>query len=222
MSEKLSLARIKRNGETFEISINTDKALEYKKGNASLSEVLLADQIFTNAKKGQVASQSELQNAFETSDTDKVADIILTKGEVQVTSEHRAQEREQRRKKLVHMINQQAVDPKTGLPHPVTRIELAMEQGKIHVDDNKPVEEQFDSIIAKLRPIIPISIEKKELVITIPGSYAGKMQQLVRKHTVKSEDWKSDGSWVVTVELPAGMAPDFISELNNVTHGEVI
>ena len=33
------------------------------------------------------------------------------------------------------MIHRNAVDPKTGLPHPPQRIESAMEEAKIHVDE---------------------------------------------------------------------------------------
>ncbi len=220
---KLNLARIKKFGKTFEISIDPDKALLYKKGGADLREVVLADQIFSDAKKGQICSSSELEEVFQTSEFNKVADEILMKGEIQLTSEHRAAEREQKLKKLVHMINKNACDPKTGLPHPVTRIELALEQGKIHLDYNKTVEEQFEEIISKLRPIIPISIEKKKLTLTVPGQFTGKAYGFVKQNsTMLKDEWLGDGSWKVTVELPAGMVQDFIDSMNGMTSGQVV
>lgn len=222
MSEKLTIARIKKFGETFEISVDSGKALRYKKGNLSnLREVLLADNIFTDIKKGQIASDDELKKVFQTSDQEKVADYILKNGEIQLTSEHRVQEREQRRKKLINMIHQQASDPKTGLPHPSTRIEAALEQGKIHLNDQKSVEEQFENIISKLRPIIPISIEKKKLKITIPGQFTGKAYQMVKNSgKTLSEAWNNDGSWTVRLEIAAGLQSEFIDKLNSMTHGE--
>jgi len=219
---KLNLARIKKFGKTFEISIDPDKALQYKKGEVELHDVLMADEVFADAHKGQIASSSELEEVFGTSVFEKVAHEILMKGEIQLTSEHRSAEREQKFKKLVHMINQNACDPKTGFPHPVTRIELALEQGKINLDYNKTVEEQFAYIISKLRPIIPISIDKKKFVMIIPGQFTGKAYGYVKQSsTILKEDWLGDGSWKVTVELPAGMMQDFIAALNGMTQGQV-
>ncbi|MBI2146336.1 ribosome assembly factor SBDS [Candidatus Woesearchaeota archaeon] len=163
---KITVARLKKFGETFEIHVDPDAALEFKKGSLSnLREVLMADHIFTDAKKGQLASQQQLQQAFKTIDADSIAIKILKDGEIQATSEHRAQEREQKWKKLVYLISRQAVDPKTGLPHPPMRIELAMEQAKIHLDDHQTAEEQFDQVLAKLRPVLPIKIKQKKVTI---------------------------------------------------------
>ena len=221
---KLNLARIKKFGQTFEINIDPDAALKYKSGEISdLREVLLADNIFSDAKKGMAAPESELQKVFHTSDTNKIADIILKEGEIQATSEHRSEEREKRLKKLITMIHAQAIDSKTGLPHPATRIQAALEEAKVHLDDHKTVEEQFDDVIAKLRPIIPIKIEQKQVNIIIPATYAGKSYQIVNSNSkILSDNWNSDGSWTVKVEIPAGLYPEFLDKLNSLTHGEVV
>ena len=62
--EKLTLARIKKAGKTFEISVDPDKALLYKKGESDLRETVLADQVFSDAKRGQIASSAELKTLF--------------------------------------------------------------------------------------------------------------------------------------------------------------
>lgn len=224
MSEKLNLARIKKFGLTFEISIDSDNAIKYKNGEITdLREVLLADNIYSDARKGQVVSDDELERAFQSKDIHQIANIILKEGEIQLTSDHRAEEREQKRYKLINMINVQAVDPSTDLPHPPRRIQLALEQAKIHLDDHKSVEDQFDEVISKLRPIIPIKIEQKQLVVTVPSTFAGKAYNLVHSNSkVLKEDWQTDGSWKVKVELPAGLVPGFIEKLNSFTHGDVV
>lgn len=224
MQTKLNLAKIKRFGQTFEISIDTEKALQYKKGIIlDVTDVLLADKIFTDAKKGLTAAGSELQNAFQTTDVNKIADFILKKGEIQATSEHRAQEREQQKLRLINLIHKQAVDPKTNLPHPPARIEAALEQGKIHLEANRTVEEQFSEIISKLKPIIPIKIEQKKMVITIPAHYSGKVYPFVKSNfKVLKEEWTNQGNWKVWVEIPAGFQQEFIDKLNSFTKGEVV
>ncbi len=221
---KLNLARIKKFGLVFEININPDAAVGYKNGKVSdIKDVLLAEGIFTDAKKGLAASDDELQKAFHTTDFLRIADIIIKEGEIQVTAEYRAAERERKLRKLVDMIHRQAVDSKTGLPHPPARIEAALEQAKVHLDDHKTAEEQFSDVVARLRPVIPISIEKAKLTFTIPAVHAGKAYNLVSSNSrIITDSWNSDGSWTVTAELPAGLKLDFIDKLNSLTHGEVL
>ncbi len=223
MPPKITIARLKKFGKTFEISIDPEQALRYKKGELhDLGEVLHADRIFLDAKKGLVASHSDLEQAFKTSDANKIADVIIKEGEIQFTADHRQQEREEKRKKLIYLIHKQAIDARTGFPIPSERIEAALEQAKVHLDDHKTVEEQFDTIITKLRPILPIKIEQKRLSILIPAIHAGKAQSTLRAVGIQKEDWKSDGSWEVIIEVPAGLLQEFIDKVNAVTHGQAI
>ncbi len=82
------------------------------------------------------------------------------------------------------------------------------------------MEEQLDDIIKKLRPIIPISIQKKVLVIKIPAQYTGKAYSLKTGVNVMKEEWANDGSWLLQVELPAGLVEEFSNKVNSITHGE--
>ncbi len=223
-TQKINVAKIKKFGHNFEISIDPDAALKYKKGEINdLNEVLLATRIFTDAKKGLAAANDKLMEAFKTTDTAKIADLILKSGEIQATAEHRNEEREQQKRKLINLIHRNAVDPKTGFPHPPNRIETALEEGKIHLDYNQTVEEQFDEIIAKLRPIIPIKIEQKKIKIIIPAQFSGKLYSFVKSNSaILGEEWMNNGNWKVKVEIPAGLQQEFIDKLNSLTHGEVL
>ncbi len=222
MSEKLTLARIKRFGQTFELSVDPDKAQQYRKGEITdLREVLLVEDIYTDARKGLRATDETLAKAFQTTEFSKIADAILRKGELQLSSDQRAEERERRRKQLVNMIHVQAVDSTNNLPHPAARIEAALVEANIRLEDHKTVEEQFDGIISKLRPIIPLKIEQKEVTITIPAEYTGKSYQTVKSNSkILKEDWLSNGNWQVRVAVPAGLYPDLIEKINSVTRGE--
>jgi len=222
MSEKISLARLKKFGKTFEIRVDPEAALAYKKGEISeLDDVLLAEKIFTDAHKGYVASQEELNKVFNTIDFSEIADNIVKHGEIQLTSEHRSAEREKRHRRLIEMIHKQAVDPKTGLPHPPQRIEAALEQGKIHLDDHRSGEEQFEEIISRLRPLIPLKIEQKQVKIEVPAQYTGRAYPIIRKMVkILQEEWTNQGNWQATIELPAGLYPEFIDKLNSLTQGK--
>ena len=76
-----TLARIKQAGKNFEIIVNLDDALKFKKGEISFAEAD-GDKIFTDSKKGFVASDSDLQSAFGTTETNVIIEKIDRKSVV--------------------------------------------------------------------------------------------------------------------------------------------
>ena len=62
----------------------------------------------------------------------------------------------------MEIIHRNGVDPKTKLPHPIQRLENAFEEAKIKIDERRSAEDQVKEILDKLRPVLPISFEKKE------------------------------------------------------------
>ena len=221
-SNKVILARIKKQGSNFEISVNSDKALDFKQGKIdNVSEALEVEDIFTDAKKGLKASEQQLTAAFNTTNILEIAAIIINKGEIQLSAEHRKEERQKKQKKLVHMIHSMAVDSKTDLPHPVARIEAALTQAKATLLDHKTIEEQFDDIIKKLRPILPIKISKKLLYVVASAQHVGKLSNYIRGNlTIKKEEWTNDGHWATLSEAPAGLVPEIVDKINGITGGD--
>ena len=218
----INLARIKKAGQNFEIVIDADKAVDYKAGKSvDLKEVLAAEHIFSDAQKGMIASEALMASTFNTSDPLKVAEIILKQGEIQLTSAYREKIREDRKKKIIDIIHRNAVDPKTGLPHPPQRIEAAMKEAKVHIAEFKKAEDQVQDIIKSIRTIIPIRFEKRKLAVRIPANYAVRSYPLLKNFGIVTKDeWQSDGSLIAVIELPAGMQQDFMDEINKFTKGE--
>ena len=89
-----TLARIKQAGKNFEIMVDMDAALEFKKGQSSTTDFLNVDTIFTDSKKGNVASTSDLESSFNSTDINEIAKRIVKNGEVLVNQEHRSEEKE--------------------------------------------------------------------------------------------------------------------------------
>lgn len=218
-----NIARLKKEGDEYQIVVDPDKAVEFKEGEVvDVKDVLKSEGIFFDAKKGEHAGEERMSEVFGTEDHLEIAKIILTQGEVQLTAEHRAKVRETKRKRIIFLISQNACDPKTKLPHPPNRIEAAMEEAKVRIDEFKRASDQVQDIIKLLRPIIPISIEQREVSVHIPSQMAGKAYSIVQQYaTIKEESWENDGSWTGIAQLPAGMLNDFIDKLNNDTHGSV-
>ena len=97
-----------------------------------------------------------------------------------------------------------------------------MQEAKVHLDERKRAQDQIEDVITKIRMILPISIEEKKLVVTIPASFVGKANNLIRSKKIVGEDWLSDASWKVTLGLPAGLVPEFIDQINSLTSGQVM
>lgn len=218
-----NLARLKKGGENFEIVIDSDKAIQYKEGKAvELSDVLKDEKIFSDAKKGMVASEHLMEQVFKTSDSEEVVKIILEQGDIQLTAEYRERVAKEKTKKVIEMIHRNAIDPTNNLPHPVTRIENAMEETKTSVNPNKSVESQIQEIVKKLQTVLPIKFETKEIAVKIPSAYAGKSYSIVTNYgKIKSDEWQTDGSWVCVVEIVGGLEEEFYDKINSLTHGEV-
>jgi ribosome maturation protein SDO1 len=214
-------ARITIQGERFEILVKPDEALDYKLGKSvGISQVLVADVIFTDAGKGMKASTDKLMNAFQTTDTLSIAETILKRGELQITVEQRRKLIEEKRRRIIDVITKQCVDPTTGLPHPPTRIEQAMDQAHVSIDPFKDAEDQAQSVIDSLRAIIPIKIERIQLRVRIPADLASKAYGMVKTSSnILHEEWQADGSWVVMVEIPAGYHVSFLEKIGKLTRG---
>jgi ribosome maturation protein SDO1 len=223
MSDRYTIARIDHDGDHFEILTKPEPALAFKLGKiTTISQVLAADIIFTDAGKGTKTSEEKLQTVFGTTDPLKIAEVILKKGTLQLTTEQRKQLVEDKRRQIISFISRECVDPKTNLPHPPLRIEQAMKQIHFSIDPSKGVEEQAKDIIKLLRPIIPIKMEKIAVAVRIPPEHASKAYGSVKGYgTIKRDQWQADGSWVAVVEMSAGSYGPFLDKLGKITKGNL-
>jgi len=221
MSEKYTVARLTKDNEHFEVLVKSQKALDYRNGKiAGITEVLAAETIFSDANKGTRVSEEQLHKAFGTTDTLKIADIILKKGVLQLTTEQRRKMVEDKRKQIIDFISRQAVDPKTNLPHPPLRIENAMEQIHYPIDPYKSMEEQAKDIVKLLRPILPLKIEQISVGVRIPAEHSARAYGAIKTlGAIKREEWRADGSWYGIVEMPAGSYASFLNKLGETTKG---
>jgi ribosome maturation protein SDO1 len=215
------IARLKKEGETFEVLVDCDKALEFRAGNAPLADALATTEIFKDVKKAEHASENEMQELFHTSDPHEVAAIIIKEGDIQLTTEHKNKLREEKRKQIVNLIHRNTVDSKTGFPHPPQRIESAMDEVKVKVDEVRSAEEQMHDVISSLRELLPIKMEKREIAIKVPAQHAGKAYgSLKALGRFLKDEWLSDGSLVLVIEIPAGIQEEVENTANKLAQGE--
>lgn len=216
------VARYKKGGKQFEVFVDPDGALDLKRGeDINIEDIIAVESVFEDANKGNLASESDIQEVFGTDDVYEIIYDIIKHGDIQLTKEQRKRMLDEKRKQIVSVISQNAINPQTKTPHPPSRIESAMSEAKVHIDLLKSVDEQVNSVLKAIRPIIPIRFEEVEVAVKIPASYAAKSYgEITRFGTLEKEEWQNDGSWVAVVKIPAGMQNDFYSLVNRLTKGE--
>jgi len=158
--DKAVIAKLKKEGKTYEILVDCEKALSLRSGKTiSVSDVVVTDEIFYDAKKGTRASEHELEKIFGTDDKLEICKSIIMDGVVPLTADLLRKEIENKRKQIVDFIHKNVVDPGTGRPHPPQRIDAAMNEAKVRIDENKSAEHQFQLVIDQIRKILPIKCE---------------------------------------------------------------
>ncbi len=211
-------ARIKAKGKQYEILVDLDEALKIKNGKGDIMSALQSTNIFYDLRKGTVASKSDVQSAFGTTDIYEIAKKIIFSGEVQKTQDYRDQEREKKIKQIVSLIVKNASD-QNGRPYTEERIRNAINEIHYHFD-NRQIEKQMQEVVNKLKEIIPLKIETKKVRLTIPAQYTGQVYGLLQEYK-ESEEWLSNGNLKVILEIPSGVILDFYDRINSITHGSV-
>lgn len=222
------VARLARFGTTFEILVDPDGAekvhekLAEKSQADGILEVMAVEDVFVDWSEGDRASDEQLQKAFETTDVETIARRILTEGEIQLTQEQRKRMLEQKHRRIVAHIARHAWNPQTKNPHPRDRIERALEEAGFRTDPLRPVQEQVQEAFKRLRPLMPIAFERVDVAIKIPSEHAGAAYGKARQlGDVKKEEWQSDGSLIMVLQIPAGAQTEVYDALNSMTQGAV-
>jgi ribosome maturation protein SDO1 len=215
-------ARLKTHGTTFEVLVDPDGALAFRRGDkVKLEEILAVEDIFENAARGDRSSEEDLMKAFQTTDVAAIAEKVIQKGEISLTAEQRKRFIESKRLQVIEIIARNAINPQTKTPHPPSRIDQAMTEAKVNIDPAKSTDELVKIAMKAIRPIIPIRFEEVEIAVKIPASFAPKAYgELSSFGQVTREAWQNNGSWIGVIRIPAGMQSEFYSLVNRLTKGE--
>jgi ribosome maturation protein SDO1 len=218
---KSTIVKLILGNDKFEILVKPDHALEYKLGKRKdVSTVLISDEIYSDANKGSRVSAEKLNKCFKTTNSNEIIKQILSRGDLNLTTDQRRKMVEEKRKQIIQYINKNYVDPKTKLPHPIQRIENGLENIRIVIDPFKKAEDQIKNVVDSLRKVLPLASEMLQLTITVPKSFASNSINFIKSSgSVVSEQWLSDGSLIVKIDINAGIRGNFLDRLGSLTKG---
>jgi len=219
--DKAVACRLKHSGQTFEILCDPKKALEFKKGaNIDMNDILAYPSIYRDVSSTKAVPDDELQKVFGTTDPFKIAERIIRKGDLQLTTEQRKEMVEQKKAQIVDIISKRGVNPQTNVPHPPQRILNAMQKAGVKIDPFADAEMQVDAIVKTLKTHIPISFQRVRIAIRVQPQYAGRVYSILKGiGTVKKEQWLNDGSLQIEIEMLAGVQQELFDKMATLTHG---
>lgn len=147
---------------------------------------------------------------------------IVEKGHAQVTTEEVREDIEKKRREVIHYLASKYVD-NTGKPHPVTRIESALDQIKGLTFD--PKRSAADIASENLRKIVDSGLSMKKLEIigsvtvhqTLQNATQGVLKKFCSLHGTSSA---AEGQVVINVGLNPSDLDELLREVGRVTKGE--
>lgn len=185
-----------------------------------ISQVVAVDEVYSDANKGLRVPTEKLTRVFKSDDFLQIAETILRKGDLNLTTDQRRRLVEEKRKQIVATISRNYVDPRSGLPHPPLRIEQAMAEVRISIDPFKDAGEQTKAVVDELRGILPLKSERIKMLVKVPAQYASQsFGALKGVGDIVKEEWGSDGGLTVVIEIPAGVHSTILDRLGSLSKG---
>ena len=203
-------ARLETHGLRFEILVDPELADKMRHGYESIAieDAVAALYLYENASHGDKSPEEDLEKAFKTTAFEDIAKQIILKGEIHLTTEQRRRLMEEKRRRVITFIARNAVNPQTGLPHPATRIEIALEEVRVNFDPFKSVDELVKETVKALRPILPMLVEERKIAVRFPMECAARAigeGSGAAYVTKEKNERQNDGAWSCVVKITAGM-----------------
>ncbi len=208
------LARYEHGGKRYEILIDPQLVDSYRNDPQSveLDLFLATDEVWLDARGGERPTSDQLLSAFGSDNIEECVSKIMEKGTIQLTTVQRKQRVVAMKAAIIHKIASTAIDPRSQMPHPPSRIETALEESRYSVDPFLSIDRQVTDAIKVMRPLIPLKFATARLAFRIPGVEYGSVQGLLRELVIK-EEWLQNGDWACVVEVPAGSKIDLMGDV---------
>lgn len=185
----IALVRYKVGGKRFEIACYRNKVLDWRnKLEKDINEVLQSDAVYLNVSRGTLANRKELKAAFGTEDLKQVIQIILDKGQLQVSKKEREQEMVNKFQEIATIIADKCINSSTRRPFTVELIEQSMRDLHVNVRPKKSAKQQALDVIQLLQKSLPISRARMRVRVECPARQAKELKTwLLQQHGPKEQ-----------------------------------
>lgn len=149
----------KKGQVSLEVLCHPSTIALYRSGKlTSIADVVLSDEIYSNANKFEKASASDVAKVTGGLEGVAAIDAILRNGEFPLTKHELTEMRDSKRAEIVNYLHRHYQDPRGDhiVPHPLSRIEGIIDTMKVKIDPHQPTEHQLKQIVKLLPQFLPV------------------------------------------------------------------
>lgn len=215
--------RYKAGKEEFQVLVDFKKLQEFKKNPTQVSvyDVLTDMKVFSNQKKGELASTNRLKAIFDKKSDEEMYKEILTKGECQIPTSYTNGLREEKKKQVINYIVENAINPQMKTRFTPSMIETQVNKIKYSYNPELGHEKQAEEVINHLKKVMPITIEITILEINVPAKFAKALAPKLRAYGhITKEYYDNEGNLRVHLEVIGAGLDKVIIFLKKSTNGE--
>ncbi|MCG3216458.1 MAG: ribosome assembly factor SBDS [Candidatus Heimdallarchaeota archaeon] len=217
-----SIVRYEKHGRRYEMLVNPQPAWMFIQGEeVEIDDIFEVYDIYENISRGVKATQDDVDVAFENMTDREMAIKILRDGKLQLTADQRNEILKEKRAEIVDFIHIHCINPRENTPIPKDRIDKAIIDLGVNISYKEEAKNQALEIIDLLKPVMPIRLESIKLAIKIPPTYTGSLYgYVISAGNLIQEEWLTDGSLAVLIQIPSGTQADFLEQITSRTKGK--
>ncbi|MEE9410004.1 MAG: ribosome assembly factor SBDS [Candidatus Heimdallarchaeota archaeon] len=217
-----SIVRYEKHGRRYEMLVNPQPAWMFIQGEeVEIDDIFEVYDIYENISRGVKATQDDVDVAFENMTDREMAIKILKDGKLQLTADQRNEILKEKRAEIVDFIHIHCINPRENTPIPKDRIDKAIIDLGVNISYKEEAKNQALEIIDLLKPVMPIRLESIKLAIKIPPTYTGSLYgYVISAGNLIQEEWLTDGSLAVLIQIPSGTQADFLEQITSRTKGK--
>ncbi len=219
--------KYKKAKANFEVLVDFDKLNQFKKdqekgeNKVNVFDVLADDKVFKDQKKGELASENELQAHFQTVKQEQILKTILLQGECQIPTAFKNKLREQIKRQIISYISENATNPQTRGKYANTMIEGEINKIRFNYEINKDFMPQATEMLKLLKKIMPIAISKSKIQMRIPGQHCGNFYGQFRQlGKTTNEKFDDHGNLCLEMEVSDSVIDRVIDEVKRKSNNE--
>ena len=164
----ISIVKLKLGKSRFELACYPNKVQDYRdKKEKDINEVLQAQEIFTDAIKGDLVPRKVLKEVFPKMTYQEIIKLILDKGDIQTGEREREKGISNLKRYISNIIVQKTYNTDNGLPFPQDMISQALDDINFKYNEKENEKKQALKAIKELINHKILPIERKLIQIKI-------------------------------------------------------
>ena len=186
----VAIVRYKTMGQRFEVACYKNKVKDYRDNiEKDLNEVLQIYEVFSNVSKGEIIPLKTIKKYLKVN-KDQAIEMILTKGELQVSELERDSEYENLKLNIANIVSTMCVNKENSVPFPVPIVLKAMDDIKFHVKEGNSAKKQALNLIKELPKVLPL--ERAKMKIKFSCTTGDKLEEVKAWMSKKYDEGEND------------------------------